>query len=262
MKRFFYLFLVVASFVITLVPPNAFAQSAACNSARAQLAALDRSGGGNGRSRQFEAAARRQNSELQRTVNYARQLGCDRGGGLFGSALPPECGTINAQIGRMRANLSSLESQAESLGGGDTAARRQQLLVSIDRNCNNNAPVQARPQQPKGLLETLFGGGEPTPPQPVPVQPALRAPPSDAFPPNSMPDLDGQVAEDEDAEVREKRRYGGSRAVCVRTCDGYFFPVNVLPDGRSGANEMCQALCPGTETQAFFMSGSGDIEAR
>jgi hypothetical protein len=46
---------------------------------------------------------------------------------------------------------------------------------------------------------------------------------------------------------------GGPQMVCVRTCDGGFFPMKNLPDGRGGADEMCQALCPGTEAQAYSM---------
>ncbi|MCJ2059124.1 DUF2865 domain-containing protein [Methylobacterium sp. J-048] len=46
---------------------------------------------------------------------------------------------------------------------------------------------------------------------------------------------------------------GGPQMVCVRTCDGGFFPMRNLPEGRGGADEMCQALCPGTEAQAYAM---------
>lgn len=46
---------------------------------------------------------------------------------------------------------------------------------------------------------------------------------------------------------------GGARVICVKTCDGSYFPMNNLPDGRSGADELCQALCPGTEAVAYSM---------
>lgn len=46
---------------------------------------------------------------------------------------------------------------------------------------------------------------------------------------------------------------GGARVICVKTCDGSFFPMNNLPDGRAGADELCQALCPGTEAVAYSM---------
>ncbi|WP_298961020.1 DUF2865 domain-containing protein [uncultured Methylobacterium sp.] len=46
---------------------------------------------------------------------------------------------------------------------------------------------------------------------------------------------------------------GGSRVICVRTCDGAYFPMANLPDGREGADQMCKALCPGTEAAAYSM---------
>lgn len=55
------------------------------------------------------------------------------------------------------------------------------------------------------------------------------------------------------AATGESYAKGGPQMVCVRTCDGGFFPMRNLPEGRSGADEMCQALCPGTEAQAYAM---------
>jgi hypothetical protein len=55
---------------------------------------------------------------------------------------------------------------------------------------------------------------------------------------------------------------GSGRLVCVRTCDGYFFPLHNLPQrGRSGPDAMCQALCPAAETAAYRIPGGldGDI---
>jgi Protein of unknown function (DUF2865) len=51
---------------------------------------------------------------------------------------------------------------------------------------------------------------------------------------------------------------GGSQVICVRTCDGAYFPMNNLPDGREGANELCQALCPGAEAAAYSMPRGDD----
>src|SRR3954447_14491146 len=56
------------------------------------------------------------------------------------------------------------------------------------------------------------------------------------------------------------RRLGGGRLVCVRTCDGFFFPLSNAPDGRSGADKMCQALCPGAETAPYSMPSGEDTE--
>ena len=54
---------------------------------------------------------------------------------------------------------------------------------------------------------------------------------------------------------------GGPQVICVRTCDGGYFPLRNLPEGRGGADEMCQALCPGTEATAYSMP-NGDEALR
>ena len=58
---------------------------------------------------------------------------------------------------------------------------------------------------------------------------------------------------------REERAASGRRTVCVRTCDGFFFPLDSEPTGRATPDGMCQALCPGAETAAYRMPLDGDI---
>jgi hypothetical protein len=45
--------------------------------------------------------------------------------------------------------------------------------------------------------------------------------------------------------------------MCVRSCDGFYFPLTNSPNGREGADEMCQALCPASQTRAFFIDRGG-----
>jgi hypothetical protein len=52
---------------------------------------------------------------------------------------------------------------------------------------------------------------------------------------------------------------GGSYLVCVRACDGSFFPVPYVGDGDSIA-KMCQGLCPNAETHLYSMPFGGTIE--
>lgn len=53
---------------------------------------------------------------------------------------------------------------------------------------------------------------------------------------------------------------GGGRLVCVRTCDGYFFPIETEPRGRRSTEELCQALCPNAETAVYRAPRDGSIE--
>ncbi len=49
--------------------------------------------------------------------------------------------------------------------------------------------------------------------------------------------------------VTVDRDFGPSRAFCVRTCDGRYFPVRSRP-GMSAA-QACQAFCPASETRLY-----------
>jgi len=93
------------------------------------------------------------------------------------------------------------------------------------------APAQA------GIFERLFGG----------FRHAFRAPDQmrsfiepDAMPPGRSPNPSGEV------------EGGPTKAYCVRTCDGHFFPVVVHP-GLSAA-DACHTFCPASQTQLY--SGS------
>ena len=157
-------------------------------------------------------------------------MGCDRGGFLFfGSAPPPQCGGLRAQIGQLQAQYGSLRQQAQ--GDGRIEQRRAQLAAAIDQNCRGSQ---------RGFFETIFGT-DPRPPGQVE---------------NTMPELDPEPQ----APQEQQARMGGSYTVCVRSCDGYFFPLANSPGGRDGQDEMCQALCPGTETTAFGMTNGGDVQ--
>jgi hypothetical protein len=52
---------------------------------------------------------------------------------------------------------------------------------------------------------------------------------------------------------------GGAYHVCVRACDGGFFPLPYVGD-RDSLAEVCQALCPNAGTQLYSMPFGGTIE--
>ncbi|MDJ1159843.1 DUF2865 domain-containing protein [Chelatococcus sp. SYSU_G07232] len=205
----------------------AVAQSPMCERYRAELASIERNAP-DPRARQYEQAAQRQRAELNQTMAQYQRMGCDRGRFLFfGDAPPPECGSLRARISQMQANLDQLLRQADQFGGGPgVEIRRRQLLAAIDQACRPGG------DRAPGFFERLFG-----------TEPSRPDGPLDNVPPII----------DEQQQAR-----GGGRAVCVRACDGYFFP---LPTGsRENGQEMCQALCPGAQTSLYFMPTTGVIE--
>jgi hypothetical protein len=203
-------------------------QSVDCGRLRQQIADASH----NDQGAQYQAAAERQREELDRTEAYAHSIGCDRKQFLFfGSAPPPQCGQITAQIGRMRANFDELQSRS---GGG-----RADLIARFNAQCANPAP-----SQPTNFLAALFGGG--------------RSGPGDVQT-DPLP-ADGAIEKPLDANPGEAR--AGAKAVCVRTCDGSFFPVSYsASSGRlASLDDMCHALCPNADVSLYTYPAAGDIE--
>ena len=211
------------------------AQSAECQRLQQAIAA---GGHGGGQNAQFEAAAQRQRGEIDRTAAYARSIGCENHKFLFfGNGPPPQCDQINAQISRMQANLADLQSRA---GGGDGG--RAELVARYNAQC-----VTAGGGQQHGIFDALFGNSHDQSPdtQTVPLNPDPNANPDEPSP-------DGET----------KEAHAGSKAVCVRSCDGSFFPVSYSAGGGrlDELQDMCRALCPNADVSLYTYSPSADIE--
>jgi hypothetical protein len=201
----------------------ALAQTPECDRYRAELASL-------GQGALQSPEAQRARGDLDRMRAYYQQIGCNRSNSnpFFSQQPPAECSGLAQRMRQMEANISQLQRQAAFQDGNEQ--RRQQLQAAISQYCRT--ATEAAPRQPN-FFEQLFGGGGQS------QQQQVRA-------------NEGPIVEDNPG------RLGGSRVVCVRTCDGFFFPLPA--GGREGAQEMCQALCPEAETQVFYMAPEGDIE--
>ena len=60
-------------------------------------------------------------------------------------------------------------------------------------------------------------------------------------------------------EVLDAQPAGGE-PVCVRLCDGYFFPLPVAAGDGDSAAAACGGLCPDAATEVFYRNGSDRIE--
>jgi len=211
-------------------------ESASCRRLAGQIRALSRAKPRN--TARYQRAAARQQRELNRTAVYAERLGCNPSRFLFfGSAPPPQCGAINARIARMRANLANLQAHVAN-GDAGRQARLRDLQSRYNYNCRQRTAVAPRE---RGFFERLFGG-EPDRDQRYEDLPIEREEPKE------------QVVDD--------RPRGGSQAVCVRTCDGGFFPVSYSARQSQTGDlaELCTALCPNTEARLFTYRAGTSID--
>jgi hypothetical protein len=189
-----------------------------------------------------QGAVERQRAELGRTRAYASSLGCgNRKFLFFGSEPPAQCGEVTAQISRMEANLADLQARAGG-GAGDLVAR-------YNAECGHAQPSGG----PSNVFEALFGGiarlGQPSDDQ---SQTDVRL---DDHGDQSRPSAPS-------GDKGPVQAHSGSYAVCVRTCDGSFFPVSYSGAGsRSDSLEdVCRSLCPNADMALYSFPFGGTIE--
>jgi hypothetical protein len=218
-------------------PSQGAAVNPMCPRLEAQLATIDRGGGGDPAKdeqiRRYQDAAAKQQSELDRVTSQAKRMGCDSSGffSLF-SGQSAQCGPVNNQIQQMRANLEQITTSLERLrggfGGGERDSQRRSVLAALAQN--NCGPQYANAARgPGSFLESLFGNNNN----------------------NSNPMTPG---------VDLGPQSGTYRTVCVRTCDGFYFPISfaTVPARFPDDERTCKNLCPAAEASLFSYRNPGE----
>ena len=209
-----------------------------CTRLEAQLQAFERSGPDQARTEQikkYETAAAQQQAQLDRLNAQAKKAGCE-GGGFFSifSNQSASCGPLNGQIQQMKGNLDRINGDLARLQGSDPApereGQRRALIGALSQNdCGPQyRQAAAQPPQRGGLFESLFGAGS--------------------------------VVGNTTVQGENTPAGSGYRTVCVRMCDGYYYPIsysagpNKFPDDE----KTCQASCPAAEAQLFTHRNPGE----
>lgn len=207
----------------------------ACQQLEAQLTSLDRGNADPARAdqiRRAEDAVNRQQFEVDRLVAQGRRMGCENSGffSIFSNP-PPQCGALNRQIGQQRTTLDRIQVQLEQLQGGTTerAAQRQSLLIALaNNNCGPQYRSAALAGQQGGFFDRLFGNN------------------------NSS---NGGISTTAPGPL------GGTyRTICVRTCDGFYFPISfsTSPDHFRDDEQACQRMCPASEVSLYTYHNPGE----
>jgi hypothetical protein len=219
-------------------PPQGAAVNPVCPRLETQLATIDRGGGDPAKDeqiRRYQDAAAKQQGELDRVTSQAKRMGCDSSGffSLF-SGQSAQCGPVNNQIQQMRSNLEQITTNLERLRGGFGNAdrdnqRRSVLLALAQNNCGPQYANAARGQgnSQGNFLDNLFGNNNNNP----------GVPSADLGP-----------------------QSGTYRTVCVRSCDGAYFPISfaTVPGRFPDDEKSCKALCPATEATLFSYRNPGE----
>jgi Protein of unknown function (DUF2865) len=214
--------------------PSAGARNQTCLRLESQLAAVDRGAGIDpakaDQIKRYEDAAAKQQAEVDRLGQQSQRLGC-QGGGFFAlfSGQSPQCVPLNNQIQQMRANLDRTLTEIQRLQGnsGEREGQRRSILVALGQNDCGPQYRQYVTAGPGGFFENLFGGGN--------IAPAPNAPLAGTY-----------------------------RTLCVRTCDGYYFPISysTVPSKFAEDEQICHRQCPAAEAALYSHRNPGEDVSR
>ena len=251
-----------AALLVALIAISAFdasrvaiARPAICSLLERQLAAS--SGGGNGA--RYERAAASQGQQLQIARQQARSAGC--GGGflsIFGTASKPRsCDRIMRTISRMEANRNALLRKRDAMSGGGFTGSRRAILASLEMNNCSGArvtKVKADRRLPAHIERdgqeraSLFD-------QVLEEAPARKSRKEQVNEKKVVQKV-AKAAAGRSGSYVPMDPNGTVRTLCVRTCDGFYFPVSfsTTKDRFSKDAAACAALCPGAEAKLYYHS--------
>jgi hypothetical protein len=210
---------------------NQAASNPVCYRLQQQLASVDQGAADPARADQIkradEAIAKKQ-ADLDRALSQAHKAGC-AGEGFFAlfSALSPQCGPITSSIQQMRGDLDRMTSDAQQLKtGGDAQDGQRRALIGAlaQNNCGAQYASAAQQSGPANFFDALFGNG-------TIVNPSGDGAPSGTY-----------------------------HTVCVRTCDGFYFPISYSTNATRFADDdkACQRLCPASEATLYSFRNPGE----
>lgn len=230
------------------------AASTVCNKLESQLGSLQKSSGA-GKAAAFATAATRQRSEIATAENRARKSGCYGGFLIFKTKPDPQCGSMLKSIERMKANLRKLQSNQQSLSSAsaNSSGRRTDLLRQLgDNNCGAQYASYSSRNRPRNFLEQLFN---PSAGMPQPQQVSALPPEGRVLQRNDSFDNGGYDT-----------GFGGGkyRTLCVRTCDGYYFPIaySTTRSSFEAQEQVCKQMCPGTEVVLYAHRNPGQDSSK
>ena len=241
----------MAAMILAAGAEIAEAASSVCVRLEGRLASLQRSQGSSaGKAAGQENAINKQRAALNAANAEARRAGC-KGGflGFKSASAGPECTGILSKINGMQANLNKLEQRRSnsSVDPNANARQRSDVLQQLaQNNCGQQYAAYAAPQRPRNFFERLFNPDN----RAFEQQQQIARVPATAYRDRS------NVSTDTDERGFGRGSY---RTLCVRTCDGYYFPISFTTRRSNFATDqqICQQMCPGTNVELYAHRNPG-----
>ncbi len=227
---------------------TAEAASSVCTRLEGRLASLQRSQGASaGKAASQDNAINQQRAALNAANAEARRAGCKGGFLMFKStSAAPQCSGILKRINAIQANLNRLEQRRSASAFDPNASARQRSDILQQLALNDCGPQYAAyaQQRPRNFLERLFNPEN----RVYDTQQVARVP--------AVAERDPGYSSGE-----TERGFGGGsyRTLCVRTCDGYYFPISFSTRRSNFATDeqVCQQMCPGTNVALYAHRNPG-----
>ena len=211
-----------------------------CSDLRRQLqAARNAAGGTISQIQRYDDAARRQASEIEKTITIQEQHGCYRNPDAA-------CQQLAHTLRQMRYNLSALNRQLGRLKAGRNTGRVRAIEARLKTyRCDERQRVVR--SRPEGRSVTL---ARPDPARRNEV--IIRDGTGPARVLGVAPNGNAGFGNPDALTVPQLS--GTFRTLCVRTCDGYYFPVSFSTTSAYFERdaEACRAMCPASETKLYF----------
>ncbi|MEM8743752.1 MAG: DUF2865 domain-containing protein [Pseudomonadota bacterium] len=168
---------------------------------------------GRGDRRSIERNIRKFDRQYQTTQARAERQGCYRSNFIFGRSLvrTPKCVRLHRQVEEARRQLENLHAQRQAQRGGRNRQQAEVASALARAGC-----------APRGQRQARRGGGG-----------LLRW----------FEEWD--TSPRRDLQTSRIEQYATYRTLCVRSCDGYYFPVSfsTLPSNFSRDAAQCQSQC-------------------
>lgn len=214
--------------VACLLAYPTLAQSDICTRLEARLIAFDNGSGisASDKSQALEKSIRDQQEELDQATAEAHRADCL---GLFQRfKANSSCNALTASINRMRAKLNRLNAArdpADERGFGGRNKRRELIRALAANHCGPHYEDYVEPARRGTFVDSLFS------------RRLFR-----------------------DRGWGDPFSYGTFRTLCVRICDGYYFPISFTTVQSRFARDakLCQSMCPGTEVALYVHRNPGE----
>lgn len=218
----------------SVIVPAAYGQTDVCTRLQAQLVAIERdTGGGDPRAfREYDQSVRQQKWEIDQATAAARRERCI-GTFIFTRRNDSaRCGELRATIDRMQMNLDRLALARDRYTTDPNARARQRRDIlnelAANRCSSAGARVRSVPRSGGTLLDALFGTG--------------------------------RMRTYGEQEYFQGSAGGTYRTLCVRACDGYYFPISFSTvAGQFASDEQaCRARCPAADVALYIHRNPGE----